>query len=186
MIGAPIGQRMGEHRMLNGELVAVDVLLISMPFAPLTSPSLGLALLEAALAPLARRTHTAYFTIPFAERIGTQWYRIIAGGMPATQDLLGEWLFSPAVFGPQSEAEVQDYLEQVICGRLPAHTKPVKLSPAQVAKILRVRQAVDPFLHACVDYVLACRPTLIGFTSVFQQQMASLALAKRLKAVLPD
>ena len=43
-----------------------DVVLVSMPFGPVFSPSIGLSLLKAGLA--AQQIHAAirYFTIPFA------------------------------------------------------------------------------------------------------------------------
>src|SRR6185503_12803258 len=42
------------------------------------------------------------------------------------------------------------------------------------------------FLEECLEEVVAARPRLVGFTSVFQQHVASLALARRIKRALPE
>jgi hypothetical protein len=55
-----------------------DVVLISMPFGPLLTPSIALGLLKASLAPRGISTKTLYFSLWFAERIGTRLYRTAA------------------------------------------------------------------------------------------------------------
>ena len=56
---------------------------------------------------------------------------------------------------------------------------------AFIDRLLDVRAQVDSFLDESVEHIASCRPRLVGFTSVFQQQVASLALAKRLKEKCP-
>jgi ribosomal peptide maturation radical SAM protein 1 len=51
---------------------------------------------------------------------------------------------------------------------------------------LRIRPFVDLFLEHCLKTVAWADYTLVGFTSVFQQNIASLALAARLKRAHPD
>jgi radical SAM superfamily enzyme YgiQ (UPF0313 family) len=51
---------------------------------------------------------------------------------------------------------------------------------------VRARALVAPFLDWCVDQVRRRSPRIVGLTSSFQQHAASLVLAKRLKAALPD
>jgi ribosomal peptide maturation radical SAM protein 1 len=51
----------------------------------------------------------------------------------------------------------------------------------------RCRRAhVEAFLDACLAEIVGARPRLVGFTSLFQQHTASLALARRVKDALPD
>ena len=52
--------------------------------------------------------------------------------------------------------------------------------------MLRTRERVDLFLASCLELVLAESPRIVGFTSVFQQHTASLALAKRVKNASPE
>ena len=53
---------------------AVDVLLVSMPFGPLMSPSLALSLLQPQVAARGLTCRSEYFTLGFAERIGEPQY----------------------------------------------------------------------------------------------------------------
>lgn len=165
-----------------------DVVFVSMPFGPLQVPSIGLGLLKSALTRDGVSTKTFYFTFQFAERIGQRLYSRISYGTDTT-DLVGEWIFSNSLFGHQTEADVARYIEDILRdkARSENHVWPKDpFSDDLVANILSARQQVESFLDDCVETVLACQPKLVGFTSVFLQQVASLSLAKRLKARCPE
>ena len=49
----------------------------------------------------------------------------------------------------------------------------------------RVRQEIDGFLDACLERYRVADYDLVGFTSTFQQNVGSLALAKRIKQRWP-
>jgi ribosomal peptide maturation radical SAM protein 1 len=154
-----------------------DVALVSMPFGPVFSPSIALSLLQAELAEhhLTARIH--YFTIRFAETIGQAFYSGIAEeGRPALEDLAGEWLFARALF-ETTAADDASYVSEMLEGYY---------SDALIARLLRARERVNGFLDECLETLLRERPAIIGFTSVFQQHTASLALARRLKQELPS
>jgi hypothetical protein len=51
-----------------------------MPFGPLLQPSIALGLLKASLTPLNMRTAVEYFTLRFAELIGSPLYTQFASG----------------------------------------------------------------------------------------------------------
>jgi ribosomal peptide maturation radical SAM protein 1 len=156
--------------------LAPDVALVSMPFGPVLSPSIGLSLLRAELAEhqVAARVH--YFSIRFAESIGQAFYSGIAEqNRPALEDLAGEWLFSKALFGTNSIDDGQ-YVTELLEDFY---------SNALIARLLRARERVDSFLDECLDILLRHAPRIVGFTSMFQQHTASLALARRLKQASP-
>src|SRR6185436_18807070 len=155
----------GEHDRAAHQMI--DVLLVSMPFGPLLSPSLGLSLLQPQVERHGLTCRVDYYTLPFAERVGEPLYsRIITENRAMSRAFVGEWIFSHALFDwtPQDD---ERYLAEVLMkppswlGRNP--TRPP--APAQV---------------------LEARPKIVGITSVFQQHLASLALAKRIKAQRPD
>lgn len=165
-----------------------DVLLVSMPFGPVFSPSLGLSLLQASLAAHGRAARIEYFTIDFAERVGQAFYSQIAvEGRPSIRELAGEWIFSAGLF-PSDRERDRRYVEDVLRGSAAwtddSGRRPV--SEATIARILRARALVPGFLDDCLDAVAQIRPRVVGFTSVFQQHLASLALARRIKETLPD
>ncbi len=148
-----------------------------MPFGPVFSPSLGLTLLRAGLAECELTARIHYFTIRFAETIGRAFYSGIAEkGRPALEDLAGEWLFSNALF-EKSADDVARYVTE----RLDEY-----YSDALIARLLRARERVDEFLDECLDTLMREHPPIVGFTSVFQQHTASLALARRIKDALPS
>ena len=159
--------------------------LVSMPFGPLFSPSIGLSLLKAALTRegIASRIH--YFTVRFAELTGSRFYLGIANGVrPSLRSLTGEWIFSAALFGADDDDEYVD----TILHRPFAKTNIRRrgISPALIKRILDARRMVKRFVDECADQVLRDEPPLVGFTSVFQQQTASLALARRIKTLRPE
>jgi ribosomal peptide maturation radical SAM protein 1 len=165
-----------------------DVLLVSMPFGPLFSPSLALSLLKGALASHGISARVRYFSLEFAELIGQDFYgQVGTEGRPPLVMLAGEWIFSGAVFPPNAGA-AEAYVAEVLQRPSPptARGSAARVTDAQVRRILRARSLVDAFLQECLDEIAAIRPRIVGFTSIFQQHLASLALAKRIKAELPD
>ena len=165
----------------------IDVLLVSMPFGPLLSPSLALSLLQPQVEARGLTCRVDYFTLPFAERIGEPLYsRITTENRAMSRAFVGEWIFSHALFD-WDEAQDERYLTDVLMqppswlGRNP--TRPP--APSQVRAILRARDNAAAFVDWCAEQVAAAQPAIVGLTSVFQQHLASLALAKRVKARLP-
>ena len=179
-----------------------EVVLINMPFGNLAAPSLGLSLLKASLKPLAISAKIFYLTLRFAELIGGFLYLLIANGMPSTVSfsfaaLVGDWIFAEALFGPgrlDTDGYIEEVLRREFRSQAPEHDTPAnaqtsgkKLDPETLIQhLLKARGKANGFLDECVTSVIRCRPKIVGFTSVFQQQVASLALAKRLKEQAPD
>ena len=154
-----------------------NVVLVSMPFGPVFSPSIGLSLLKAGLARQGVDAKVHYFTIRFAEAVGQGFYCGVANdGKPAVEDLAGEWLFNRALFDTTA-ADDAVYVEQLLRGYY---------SDALIDRLLRARALIDQFLDDCLETILRDQPRVVGFTSIFQQHVASLALARRLKRASPS
>ncbi len=164
-----------------------EVLLVCMPFGDVFAPSIGLSLLKAELAAQGMAAPVRYFSIRFAELVGQDfYYGISTDGRPSLENLAGEWIFSRALFGarPENEAYVDEILRQRTTWTTNDSEEPA--SPALIDRILRARQAVDDFLDECRDEIVRARPKLVGFSSMFQQHVASLALARLVKRSLPE
>ena len=161
--------------------------LVSMPFGPLFSPSIALSLLKAGLTRNGIDSQIHYFTMRFAELVGSRFYLNVAGGIrPSMTKLAGEWIFSAALSDMTADEE-EAYVETVLRRRPPATSVTLRRpTRAQVAEILRARDKAREFVELCAEEVLRDEPSIVGFTSVFQQQTASLALAKRIKALRPE
>jgi ribosomal peptide maturation radical SAM protein 1 len=182
--------KLGEESCKHSHRQKDQVLLISMPFGSLLQPSIGLSLLKAGLTSHNIHSKILYFTFKFGELIGTPLYLQIANGQPAIYDLLGEWLFSGALFN-FTDTDVEGYIEDVLRGRSPAHSeahrdmlKPV--SESFIQEVLDIRSKIEAFLDECLQEIIGYHPRIVAFTSVFQQQLAALSLAKRLKVQAPE
>ena len=154
------------------------VLLVSMPFGALERPALSLGLLKAHCRRLEVPCDTRYLTFQFAARIGLGDYLWINSNSVPYTAFAGEWVFSSALYGLRPYADAA-YRDEVL-------TRTWRLDGAALARLERIRSHVDDFLDECVDTIPWGDYTLVGFTSVFQQNLASLALASRIKRVHPE
>lgn len=168
--------------------VKIDVLLVSMPFSP-TQPSIGLGILKAGLEKRNVSAKILYYTLSFAKTIGVQVYNQIASGYPATVDQVGEWITGKALFPNVDNTE--QYILNVLMGQDPAHQSknpavPKNVSDSFIQQVLHARSVIEAFIDDCLEDLDQYTPRLIGFTSTFQQHVASLALAQRIKQKSPD
>src|SRR5260221_5665424 len=123
-----------------------DVAVVSMPFGPLFSPSIGLSLLKAALTREKISSRIHYFTIRFAELVTSRFYLGIANGVrPSVRNLAGEWIFSAALFGDCDDDDA--YVDAVLHRPLAkTNVRRRGISPALIERILAPRRIVKQFV----------------------------------------
>jgi len=153
------------------------VLLISMPYGSLERPALGLGLLQAQLDRAEIPCDTRYLAFAFADAIGVDEYLWLSRELPYTA-FAGDWLFTEALYGPRPRADAA-YADAIL-------RREWQLDDATIARLLALRAACEPFLRHCLAAVPWERYDVVGFTSTFEQNIASLALARRLKALHPE
>lgn len=158
------------------------VLLINMPISTRERPSIGLSLLKAALLRDGIACDLRYFNLRFAALIGETYHDQIVDSI--SYPLIGEWLFAEALFGDQIPAP-EAYFANVLDPAMQFSSYAESHIVNQRADILHIRAMVRPFLEECMDSVAWNEYALVGFASVFQQNVAALALAKRLKERYP-
>lgn len=169
---APDGQSDGTR--VGGE----RVLLVSMPFGALERPAISLGLLQAHCRRLDIPCETRYLTFAFAEQVGLGNYLwLYSDDVPYTA-FACDWLFTEALYGRRPYADAA-YIDEIL-------RRTWRLSDGDFARLLRMREQVEPFLNHCIRSVRWSDYSLVGFTSVFQQNIASLALAARVKQNHPD
>jgi ribosomal peptide maturation radical SAM protein 1 len=165
-----------------------EVVLINMPFGNLLLPSIGLGLLKSSLATARIPAKVLNFQLKFAKTIGEKDYIKIYSGT-RTEHLVGEFIFSDSLFGVRRNRLAQNYVKNILLahadgsGHEIAYTKELVEELHKI--ILMAQKKVDSFLDECVAIVVSSEPKLVGFTSLFQQHVASLCLAKRIKSALP-
>jgi len=152
------------------------ILLLSMPFGAMERPALGVSLLKARLAKDGIPCDVRYPSFTFADLLGVDEYQWISSTLPYIA-FAGDWCFAEAVHGPRPEADA-GYIAEVL-------QKTWCLDAADIARIKAVRAMAGKFLDHCMECIPWKEYAVVGFTSTFEQNLASLALAKRLKAAHP-
>jgi ribosomal peptide maturation radical SAM protein 1 len=153
------------------------VLLLSMPYASLDRPALGLGLLQAELHERGIDCDTRYLAFEFADCIGVTDYLWIQGDLPYTA-FAGDWTFTEALYGARPAADAA-YVQGILRNRW-------HLDEDEIARLGRIRSWCEPYLRRCLRAVSWDDYDVVGFTSTFEQNIASLALARRLKRAHPD
>ena len=157
-----------------------DVVLVSMPFGTINVPSLALGLLAAILKKEKINVEQLHLTLDMADFCGFDLYEKISD-QPGISFFVGEWLFSNDLF-EKSDIDTQKYLEEILHVTDLGFRDLRSLDQVLVNSFLALNKRIPEFLDFCVDKILSRKPKIIGFTSVFQQHAASLAIAKRIKS----
>jgi ribosomal peptide maturation radical SAM protein 1 len=155
------------------------VALVSMPFVSTRCPSIQLGLLKGLAETHGFPAATFHLNLDFASQIGLAWYEALSQHRGR---LLGEWLFSLAAFGDEAPDLEDRFLDQFSDA-----VEPV-LAAAKVTRddLRRLRRtAVPHYLDRLVETIPWQDFRVVGFSSTFQQNMASFALARRIKQRFP-
>ena len=150
---------------------------MSMPFAALDRPSLALSLLKARLTERDIDCDVVYLNLAFAALLGAEDYASVLDAVPYTA-LAGEWVFAQCLYGEDGDS-AGAYVEDVL-------RRECKLDPARVDPVLRARSRAKRFIAESLAAVSWARYGLAGFTSSGPQNVAALALARRVKEAHPD
>jgi ribosomal peptide maturation radical SAM protein 1 len=159
----------------------MNITLVTMPWASLDCTSVAIGTLTRALERTARPSTVVewYGTIEWAEwllavsdeRITPADYEKFAGA--AYFEGVGDWIFTSALYGTSAwrEADYTKYLvEQGFDAELPVY----------------MHHQASAFIDDQAEKIARTHPDLVGMTTTFLQNVASLALAARLRARLPD
>ncbi len=153
--------------------------LVSMPFVDAQRPSIQLGLLKSLAAAHGFPVRTLHAYLLFAAKVGLDDYQQLVQHRGA---MLGEWLFSLAAFGeaaPDPDSRlVRDLADDF------SH---LAASPAELlSRVTRLRGVdVPSFLDSLLDEFPWHEMAVVGFSSTFEQNTASFALARRLKERYP-
>ncbi len=165
----------------GGQRSAWPVVLVCMPFMDDRRPSLQVGLLKAVARARGFPARTFHANLDFAAGLGVDLYRSLAD---RHRRQLGEWLFSVAAFGSAAPDPQARFLD-LYAGEI---ARAMDLDPGRLReRLLHIRQHdVPAYLDALLDGYPWAGFRVVGFTSTFQQNTASIALARRLKARYPD
>ena len=153
-------------------------MLVSMPLSSPHYPNLALGLLK----PLAERAGAAcdvhYFSLDYLDALGLDAYAALTDPSIYMAQA-GEWVFAAAA-DPRLDPDGAGFFTDVL---LRHHREAYR--PALILALMTARQGAAAFIEHCLDSVDWGQYALVGFTTSFQQTMASVALARRIKARWP-
>lgn len=154
----------------------VDVVLCCAPVMSVVRPSAALGLLQAALSERGVAVRSLYLNLLFAERIGIDLNELIAEKAPAHL-LIGDWMFAPCLGPSPVRPEVARHLAEV----------EELLRRRDMERVKDIREGIAArFVDAAAGSILERRPRIVGFSTMFQQTAASLAIAAAVKRAAPD
>lgn len=153
-------------------------LLISMPFFSALRPSLQICGLAAVARARGFDVETRHLSLALAARIGVPLHEELGtfGGYE-----IGNWLFSAAAFPdnvPDPDCRLPDDFPDAL-----RHLTPLGIDAAQLAKMRRAD--MPAFIDNVFDAIAWNSYRVVGFSSTFQQNNASFALARRVKRDFP-
>ncbi len=155
--------------------------LISMPFATLRRPSIQIGLLKAIGEQHGFDVEAFHLNLDFVSELGVPLYEVLT---EYRGRMLGDWMFGRAAFGKDRDPDP----EAMFAERFkPEVDLLLEKAEATLADLLRLRnQTLPDYLDQLVERYCWEEFDVFGFTSTFQQNAASIAMARRLKAAYPD
>jgi ribosomal peptide maturation radical SAM protein 1 len=157
----------------------MDIMLVNMPYASLARPSLALGLLQAVLSKAGFSARSLYANLFFLDNYDFTFQILVNRCLP--DDGLGEWTFSRAAF-PEHRPDDDHYFKRLIKRNPYIHQVGAEQAKAMA---LETRRRAGKFVDRLAGEILAERPSIVGCTSTFQQQVPSLALLRRLRELDP-
>ena len=146
--------------------------LVSMPFADVRRPSIQLGLLKALATRSGLGVTAVHPSLDLALAIGPERYGELAEHRGR---MVGDWLFSLAAFGDAAPDPTGAFLTAF------------KGDLGEVDDLTTIRQEIVPrFLDELLDAHPWSDVDVVAFSSTFQQNTASFALARRLKERWPE
>jgi len=164
---------------LMQEISSFPIALVCMPFASAKIASIQIGLLTAIAQREGFETGNYYFNLDLAAQLGPECYEKLC---EHRGHLTGEWLFAKAAFGGDAPQRGEQFLAS-----FPGEVAWVKKIGKDGEYLIDLRERILPqFLDKCLNETDWSRYGAVGFSSTFQQNVACLGLARRIKEGFPE
>jgi ribosomal peptide maturation radical SAM protein 1 len=152
-----------------------DVVICCAPVMSVVRPSAALGLLQAALEQRKIAASSLYLNMLFAESVGVDVNERLAD-LP-TSLLIGDWLFADRLGPAPAREEVARHRRLV----------DAELERKNLVHVKRIRGTFAArFVERAAAVILDRRPRIVGFSTMFQQTAASLAIAAEVRKLDPS
>ena len=150
--------------------------LVNLPFSNLSLPSIALTQLQQAVDKQHRgriASRVEYLSHDFAQYLGIDFYNFLGNTMDSLNAGLGDWFFRHAAF-PEQPDNSDEYFRRYFR----ANTAEVTLLKQLIAE---KRPSVEQYLDELITTYRLDQVQMVGFTSMFMQNTATFAMARKLK-----
>jgi ribosomal peptide maturation radical SAM protein 1 len=161
--------------------VVERILFVYPPFGAASFPSIGLSILKSVLIRAEIPADIRYLNLEFIDRLpGTpnERVRLFDTISQRNASSLGDWVFSESLFGPQTAGPMDGALRGILAD------SGGKSGLAE--KLFAARSVAGSFLDDIMEQIRWRDYPIVGFHSIFNQTIACLAIAKRLKNAHPS
>ncbi|MDT8421389.1 MAG: RiPP maturation radical SAM C-methyltransferase [Desulfuromonadales bacterium] len=160
-----------------------DVIIVVPPFNTISCPALGPSILKSAVMGFGINCEVYYANIKLAEIIGHDLYERIA--LSATSNLVGEALFTQSAFPDDNKFnDIHATLTNCLGGKKECWSFDNKI--VHQYELEAISKQISPYVDSVVQELLNKKPLIIGFSSVFQQNLSSTSLARSIKKTNPE
>lgn len=157
-----------------------SVALVALPWADLSEPSLGLSILKGQLTRDGIESRVFHLYLDLLRTMTAETYRFFSEEW-GLNEFLFTGLLQPALSDDQYEELFR--LSEGLSGRHSRYREPLDVAEA----VLRIRDEIMPaFLEDSSRKILSMNPTMVGLTCMFDQTIASVALARLIKQARPE
>jgi ribosomal peptide maturation radical SAM protein 1 len=175
--------QIAEHRdwaALSRPSRPLKVALVTMPWMQTDSPSLQCGLLKAEACRYGHDVDVCYLNLELAALLGPQIYNVVSGAPGNRQYFLGEWLFSACAY--EEPPDAQAYFDH-----FPDLVEALAASGISVAELNRLRgEALPEWVADHAQRIVSAGYAVVGFSSTFEQNVASFALARHIELINPQ
>lgn len=159
----------------DGPLLA----LVSMPFFSVRTPSIQIGGLRATVRAAGLKAVSLHLVLDFAAQLGSREYEALSRH---NGRMLGEWLFSLEAFG----TDAPDLDGSMLAAFADEFGSMSALGDDPLVRLAEIREVEVPrYLDRLMETVPWDAYEVIGFSSTFQQSVASFALSRRIKDAWP-
>ena len=172
----------------------IDVCLVNMPWSYIKMPLLSLSLLKATLHKKNISCYVDYANVYFAAQCDIGEHRKFESSCQA--QLLGEFIFADAMGMPRAKSSVEymvwleECMKNILQVEYEATTNTDPMVQDYIEKfknsIIEMQKIGAKAISETGERILAKQPKIVGIASMFQQNTASIALLRYLKAKNPN
>jgi len=162
------------------------VIILTLPFFEVSSPILGPSLLLAGCHKRNVNCSVFYTNLVLAAKVGYELYQDI---LSDSRPIIKESIFAPYAFNLDKEALAEQLFNdgnQFGLNSWDLYEAYKRREPLRKEQYLQCDKYVGEFLDDIVNTIVEAKPSILGFSLFGEQSMVSLAIAKRIRNVLPN